>query len=86
MEKRFTIGAHLLVKAVRKAALTYPITRAEAIERAGDLTVRVDFEKIVPLADLIAACGPNSFENVSALYNAILSAQTRAVAQEKGYY
>lgn len=86
MEKRFTIGAHLLVKAVRKAGLTYPITKAEAMKRAEGLTVRVDFDQTVPLADLFAACGPDTFENVSALYNAVLSAQTRAVAEEKGYY
>ena len=35
MEKRFTMGAHLLIKAVRKAGLTFPITKAEAIRRAG---------------------------------------------------
>jgi hypothetical protein len=86
MEKRFTMGAHLLIKAVRKAGLTFPITKAEAIRRAGDLTVRVDFEKYVPLADLFAACVPEEFENVSAFYNALLSAQAKAVAVEKGYY
>ena len=86
MEKRFTMGAHLLIKAVRKAGLTFPITREEAVRRAGDITVRVDFEKYVPLADLFAACVPTEFENVAALYNALLSAQAKAVAVEKGYY
>jgi hypothetical protein len=86
MEKRFTMGAHLLIKAVRKAGLTFPITKAEAIRRAGDIMVRVDFEKYVPLADLFAACVPEEFENVPALYNALLSAQAKAVAVEKGYY
>ena len=86
MEKRFTIGSHLLIKAVRKAGLTFPITREEAVRRAGDITVRVDFEKYVPLADLFAACVPTEFDTVAALYNAMLSAQAKAVAIEKGYY
>ena len=86
MEKRFTMGAHLLIKAVRKAGLTFPITKAEAMKRAEGITVRVDFDKTVPLSSLFAACGPDEFENVPALYNALISAPTRAVAVEKGYY
>lgn len=86
MEKRFTVGAHLLIKAVRKAALTYPITKEEAVRRAEGICVRVDFDKTVPLAELISACRPDSFENTAAFYNALISARTRAVAEEKGYY
>ena len=86
MEKRFTIGTHLLIKAVRKAGLTYPITKAEAMKRAEGITVRVDFDKTAPLTALISSCVPDTFENVAAFYNALISAQTRAVAEEKGWY
>lgn len=86
MEKRFTIGTHLLIKAVRKAGLTYPITKAEAMKRAEGITARVDFDKTAPLTALISACRPDTFENVAAFYNALISAQTRAVAEEKGWY
>ena len=34
MEKRFTMGAHLLIKAVRKAGLTFPITKEVLISMA----------------------------------------------------
>jgi len=86
MEKRFTIGTHLLIKAVRKAGLTYPITKAEAMKRAEGICVRVDFDKTAPLTALISSCVPDTFENVAAFYNALISAQTRAVAEEKGWY
>ena len=86
MEKRFTIGTHLLIKAIQKAGLTFPITKGEAMKRAEGITVRVDFDKTAPLTALISSCRPDTFENVAAFYNALISAQTRAVAEEKGYY
>ena len=86
MEKRFTIGTHLLIKAIQKAGLTFPITKGEAMKRAEGITVRVDFDKTAPLTALISSCRPDTFENVAAFYNALISAQTRAIAEEKGYY
>ena len=56
------------------------------MKRAEGITVRVDFDKTVPLSALVSTCRPDTFENVAAFYNALISAQTRAVAEEKGYY
>jgi glycerol-3-phosphate acyltransferase PlsY len=55
MAETFDYAAHFMIKAVRKAGIVFPITKAEAIAKAGTAQVRVDFDKYVSLASIMCA-------------------------------
>ena len=61
MAEYFTYGPHLMVKAMRKAGINFPATKAECIKKAGDAMVQVDFDTYRPLADVIAELDPDHF-------------------------
>ena len=86
MTRNFTAEPHFMMKAVAKAGIVFPISRADCIARAGDLRVKVDFDKTVPLTSILERMAPEFFENASHFYNAYMSAQTEQLAREYGYY
>lgn len=73
MEHIFSHEEHFFVRACEKAGITCPITKEAAMERAGSLMVKTDFEQYTPLKDLIAEMYPASYDNMVAwkcAYNA----------------
>ena len=84
-ERYFTYGAHLLTKALRKANFTFPATKAECMEMAGDAMLQVDFDTFRPLRDVIAEFDPDYFPNNEAFFCAWLCVCTRAMKDEIGY-
>lgn len=86
MEKNFTSEPHFMMKAVAKAGILFPISRQDCIAKAGDLQVKVDFDRYVPLRSILERMAPDFFENASRFYNAYMSAQTQQLAEEYGYY
>ena len=85
MAKYFTWGPHYMVKAVRKAGITFPTTKAECVAKAGNITVQTDFDTFRPLADVIAELDPDQFVNNEAFYCAWMCTCTKALIKQTGY-
>lgn len=86
MEKNFTSEPHFMMKAVAKAGIFFPISKADCIAKAGEIQVKVDFDRYVPLRSILERMAPEHFDNASHFYNAYMSAQTQQLAEEYGYY
>ena len=84
MAKLFTTEAHYMFKAVAKAGIFFPMSKADCIIKAGDLQVKVDWDKFIPLKDIIESMKPEFFDNASHFYNAYLCARTEEAAIAKG--
>lgn len=67
MNNVFMFEQHFLTKAIAKAGIQFPVTKQEAIAKAGDLEVKVDFDKYVPLKDMIAEL-PFDYFPISAVF------------------
>ena len=78
MAAYFDSAPHFMVKAVRKAGIRFPISKAECLEKAGELTVKVDFDRTVPLRVILESMVPDFYENGASFYNAYVSAQMKA--------
>ena len=85
MVETFDYAAHFMIKAVRKAGIVFPITKAEAVARAGDAQVRVDFDKYVSLASIIEAFVPEKYPNAESFYCAYIAAQMKQLKIDTGY-
>ena len=85
MEKTFDCGAHYLIKAVRKAGIVFPITKAGAIAKAGDTMVKVDFDRYDRLASIIETFSPEEFPNAESFYCAYVAAQMKQLKLQVGY-
>lgn len=85
MAEYFTFGPHLMVKAVRRAGIRFPASKADCMEKAGDALVQVDFDTFRPLRDVIAGLSPDYFVNNEAFYSAWVSANTKAALKKNGY-
>ena len=85
MVETFDYAVHFVVKAVRKAGIVFPITKAEAIAKAGDIQVRVDFDKYTSLASIIEAFGPQEYPNAESFYCAYEAAQMKQLKIDIGY-
>ena len=86
MKRNCTAEPHFMMKAVSKAGIIFPVSKAECIEKAGDIQVKVDFDAYEPLAFILERMAPEFFENASHFYNAYMSAQTERLARSYGYY
>ena len=78
MSETFDYAPHFMVKAVRKAGITFPISKKECLEKAGDLTVRVDFDRTVPLHSVLERMVPENYDCGAAFYNAYMAAEMKA--------
>ena len=85
MAETFDYGVHFVVKAVRKAGIVFPITKAEALAKAGDIQVRVDFDKYASLYSIIEAFGPQEYPNAESFYCAYEAAQMKQLKIDIGY-
>jgi len=84
-ERYFTYGPHMMTKALRKANFTFPATKAECMEMAGDIMLQVDFDTFRPLREVIAEFDPDYFPNNQSFFCAWLSTGTKALMKEIGY-
>lgn len=85
MAETFDYGTHYLVQAMRKAGIVFPITKAEALAKAGEIQVRVDFDKYASLCSIIDACVPEEYPNAESFYCAYIAAQMKQAKIDLGY-
>ena len=85
MAEYFDYAPHFMVKAVRKAGIDFPITKAEALTKAGDIQVRVDFEEYASLYSIIESMIPEDFPTGAAFYNAYVAAQMKLAKIDFSY-
>lgn len=85
MSKVFRSEEHFFNKACIKAGITFPCTKAEALEKAGDITVRTDFEEYTPLKTMIECMKPESYINSFAWQNAYMAAAMHILKEKTGY-
>lgn len=70
----YTSGVHNFHKAMAKAGIVFPISKAEIIKALEGLEVQVDFETFIPAVSMVERMKPESFENAAAFYNAYTAA------------
>ena len=85
MAKNFTMEPHFMMKAVTKAGIVFPISKADAISKAGDIEVKVDFDKYVTLKSILERMVPDYYDNATFFYNAYMAAQTKELKKQFGY-
>lgn len=85
MEKIFMAEEHYFRKAVAKAGISFPITKADAVAKAGDLAVRVDFDQYITLASMIENMCPDYYENAAAFYCGYWAAAMIDLKKKVGY-
>lgn len=85
MAKEFTFEQHYFMKAVAKSGIMFPISKKDAIEKAGDLTVRVDFDKYVTLRSMIENMYLDHYENGADFYCDYRAASLAAYKEKIGY-
>ena len=76
MEKLFLPEEHYFLKAMQYIPVVYPASKAELVKLAADsgLTVRTDFDKFVPLSEILGGLAPETFDNFTHIRQAYLSA------------
>lgn len=87
MKKQFLPEEHFFMKAVAEVPMTYPITKAEAVERAKAVgcVVKTDFEQCCPLYEILANLGPETFDNFTHLRQAYLAKAAAKLKAEFHY-
>ena len=85
MEKQFIQEEHFFLKAVEKAAISFPISREAAVKKADVICVKTDFDQCTPLQEILAKLGPNEIENYTQLRQAYLSASAAELKEKLGY-
>ena len=70
MAKNFVLETHQVYKAVRKAGIGFPCTKAECVAKAGDLMIKTDPEHSVPMREILERMPLERYENGAAFYSA----------------
>ena len=65
-----------------KAGITFPATKAELLEKFGDMTIKVDFDKEAKISDTVKEMVPEDYSCACAFRNAYISAQMQALKKE----
>lgn len=68
MERVFLAKRHFVVKALEKAGIEFPISKAEALEKGKNVMVKTDFDSETPLASIIGELEPPGYENAAAFF------------------
>lgn len=68
------VGMHFFVKAFNKMTVTFPVTKEELLDKAGDIQVMTWNEEYTPLKEVLATLAPAEFPNGTALMCAYTSA------------
>ena len=84
MAKNFTMEPHYMMKAVTKAGIAFPISKEDALKKAGDLKVKVDYDQYVSLESIIERMVPDHYYNATFFYNAYVAAQTKELVKQYG--
>ena len=85
MVRNFTCEPHFMMKAVTKAGISFPISKADALAKAGDLEVKVDFDKYVTLRSILERMVPEYYDNATFFYSAYMAAQTKELKKQFHY-
>lgn len=78
MKKVFMFEQHFLTKALAQAKITFPISKADAMEKAGDIQVQVDFDRYAPLRDLINNATVDYFPISAVFVNAYVAGKMKS--------
>ena len=85
MAKEFTFELHYFMKAFQKSGIMFPISKEDAIAKAGDLTVRVDFDEYVTLSSIIEGMYLDYYENGAEFFSDHRAASLNAYKEKIGY-
>jgi hypothetical protein len=76
--------AHLLIKALDKADVRFPVSREELVEKLGPTRLQTSDEVSVDAAAFVRSLGPDSYENGAAFMCAVYNVSYRELY--KGQY
>ena len=90
LAKKFFLDKVKAILDQRREAADREITdaqtaKAEAMTKAGEIQVRVDFDKYVSLCSIIDACIPEEYPNAESFYCAYIAAQMKQAKIDLGY-
>lgn len=81
----YTSGLHNFHKAMGKAGVVFPMSKADIIKALGDLQVQVSADSFVSAASLVEPMVPTDYENGAAFYNAFVAASNVALKEAINY-
>ena len=70
-EKEYVIGAHFITKAL--ADINYPISKKELIEAAGNRKVKVDWNEVNTIKELVEPSKIERFDTAASLFNSLVA-------------
>lgn len=71
VEKEYVISAHFITKAL--ADIDYPISKRELIDAVGSKEIRVDWNEVKTMKQLIEPIKIESFETAASLFNSLVA-------------
>ncbi|MDR1916812.1 MAG: hypothetical protein LBQ58_09590 [Synergistaceae bacterium] len=72
MKKFYLASSHNIIRAFSKTGVSFPISKKELLEKAGNAEIQVDFDKKITLAEYCKDIKINDFENKSQFFNALI--------------
>jgi len=70
-EKEYVISAHFITKAL--ADINYPISKKELIEAVGNREVKVDWNEVKTIRELVEPIKIEKFETAASLFNSLVA-------------
>ena len=77
MKKLFAGTQHYVVLALNKGGISFPTTKKEILAKAGNESIRVDWDSYVPLSELIKDVKAEQYENKCHFFNAWIGTTTK---------
>ena len=71
VEKEYVISTHFITKAL--ADVDYPISKRELIDAVGAREIRVDWNEVKTMKQLIEPIKIENFETAASLFNALVA-------------
>lgn len=69
----YRADVHNFIKAMDKAGITFPTTKTAMMEKFGDMTIQIDYDKKIPARQFIEKIVKEEFECASAFYDAMFA-------------
>jgi hypothetical protein len=81
----YTADLHNFHKALGKAGVVFPATKAEIIEALGDTQIQIDFDAFVKASSNVRRLPIDSFPNAAAFYNCYIASGMEALKKSINY-
>lgn len=77
MKKLFASTQHYVILALGNANISFPTSKKDIIARAGNHSIRIDWDRYIPLSELMQDIKIEQYENKSQFFCALIGTMTK---------